>query len=679
MMAGPVDYAYVENLREKLRQYNDAYYDKDAPLVDDYTYDQMLRELERLEAAHPEWADPESPTRVVGGRALSTFSKVSHEVRMESLQDVFSIEELRAFLTKTSADTPIEWVVEHKIDGLSVALEYRDGVFYRGATRGDGTTGEDVSANLLTMSSIPKRLAEDPPSRLIVRGEVFMSDRSFTSLNESQEELGQKLFANPRNAAAGSLRQLDPKVTSGRDLSLFCFNVQLVEGRTFATHLESLEFLAANGFPVIPVSDAVIDIEAVISAVEVIGAERGRLSYGIDGAVVKANSLAVRETLGSTSKFPRWAAAYKFSPEQQETRIRDIIVQVGRSGKITPLAVLEPVTVAGSTISRATLHNEDFIEEKDIRVGDSVIIQKAGDVIPEVVRVQTDKRPAEAVPYAMPQVCPACGSVVIRREGEAASYCTGANCPAQRLRRLIHFASRDCMNIEGLGPANLRVLVEKGYIQSLGDLYRLPEHASELERLPGWGKRSVTKLLEAVEGSKKNPLERVLTALGIPQIGTAAARVLAKAFPDIWALAEAEADMLQTLPDIGATSAQSIRAFFDSPDNLSVLREFAQFGVNLTSDTYGSGEAQEELPWSDLRFVVTGTLESMSREEAEAKIRSLGAAAQSQVSAKTSFVVVGAKAGSKATKAAALGIPTLDEAAFLDALQNPATLSAREI
>ncbi len=674
-MADRIDETYVKDLRAKLRELNEAYYDLDQPLVEDQEYDRLLTELETIEREHPEWATADSPTVTIGGQASAVFTKVTHEVKMESLQDVFSLTELEDFLQRTKSQvqgTP-EWIVEQKIDGLSVALEYRNGIYYRGATRGDGTTGEDVTMNLATLASVPKKLEGQVPSRLIVRGEVYMTEEAFANLNRSQEDLGQKLFANPRNAAAGSLRQLDSKITASRDLSLFCFNVQLVEGLTFATHYESLRYLETQGFPVIRYSEPVTDPEDVLAKVAEIGSIRGSLPYGIDGAVVKINDLALRTELGSTSKYPRWACAYKYPPEQVFTTVDDIIVQVGRSGKITPLALLQPVTVAGSTISRVTLHNEDFIRDKDIRVGDKVLIQKAGDVIPEVVQVDFSQRPPDSTPYIMPTHCPACGSEIVRREGEAASYCTGVDCPAQRLRRLIHFTSRDCMNIEGLGPANLQMLLEGGFITRFSDLYRLETHREKLMELPGWGEKSVTKLLENIERSKSNPLSRLLNALGIPQIGTAAARGLAQAFPDIWALAAATTEELQALPDIGPATAQSIHAFFAGESNRNLLHELEDLGVNMKSDTYAASEGAD-LPWTGLRMVVTGTLTSMSREEAEAKIRANGAAAQGSVSAKTSYVIVGEKAGSKADKARNLGVPILSEEQFLDVLADPGTL-----
>lgn len=669
------DKAYVEALRARLRELNDAYYNKDAPLVEDAVYDKLLRELEDIEAEHPEWRTPDSPTQMVGGEASSELGKVQHEVRMESLQDVFSLAELAAFLDKTESSLETEqpaWVVEQKIDGLSVSLEYRDGLFFRGATRGDGTIGEDITANLRTLKELPQRLKRDKPARLIVRGEVYMSNDSFLRLNQWQEEIGGRLFANPRNAAAGSLRQLDPKITAGRELSLFCFNVQLIEGHHLQSHVESLDYLAANGFPVIAHSAALSDKEAVLEAVAAIGDKRGLLPYGIDGAVVKLDNLALRETLGSTSKFPRWAAAYKFSPEQEETVIEDITVQVGRSGKLTPLAILKPVLVAGSTISRATLHNEDFIRDKDIRRKDHVIIQKAGDIIPEVVRVLPEKRAEDSLPYVFPEHCPACGSKVLRREGEAAAYCTGADCPAQRLRHLIHFTSRNCMEIEGLGPANLAQFTERGLITGIADIYRLKDKQAALEELPGWGSRSAEKLLAAVEASKERPLERLINALGIPQIGEAGARVLAAHFPDMDALARADEETLLALPDIGRTTADSVRGFFQSENNQKLLAELKSLGLNMRSAIYA--EDADVKPWAGLRFVVTGSLAAMGRAEAEEAIRSRGGAASSSVSKKTSYVIVGENAGSKAQKAAELKIPMLTEADFLKALEQPERL-----
>lgn len=678
-MPGAPDQNYVDELREKLLRYNDAYYNKDAPLVDDAVYDRLLRELETLENEHPEWRRADSPTQIVGGRASDDLGKVRHEVKMESLQDVFSLEELEGFLQKTSEHLPgAEWVVEQKIDGLSVSLEYRDGRFYRGATRGDGEVGEDITANLMTLSGLPRELSEDRPSRLIVRGEVYMSNESFIKLNQQQEDIGGRLFANPRNAAAGSLRQLDPKVTAERELSLFCFNVQLAEGLSFETHSESLDFLQRNGFPVIRHSRPLASADDIMAEVENIGEIRGTLPYGIDGAVVKLDRLDLRNELGSTSKFPRWAAAFKFSPEQEETTLKEIAVQVGRSGKLTPLAVLEPVTVAGSTISRATLHNEDFIKEKDIRPGDRVIIQKAGDIIPEVVKVLPEKRPPEGLePYKFPETCPACGAKVLRREGEAASYCTGADCPAQRLRHLIHFTSRDCMDIEGLGPANLRLFVDKGFISGIADIYRLEDKRDMLLELPGFGERSVEKLLLAAEASKQRPLERLLNALGIPQIGAAGARVLAESFPNMKALAEADEETLLSLSDIGPTTAASLRSFFASENNRALLKELEELGLNMDSELYGTEQAAQ--PWEGLRFVVTGTLQAFGRAEAEEKIRSLGGAASGSVSSKTSYLVMGEKAGSKAEKAKELEIPILNEEAFLKALEQPLSLKADDL
>jgi DNA ligase (NAD+) len=670
----PIDEAYVEKLRAHIEALNHAYYDLDSPLTDDQTYDKLLRELEEIEEAHPEWRLESSPTQHVGGRADETLAKVRHEVPMESLQDVFSIEELEAALTRVDRVYPgALWCVEPKIDGLSVALEYRNGRFYRAATRGDGQTGEDISDNVRTFKELPLELKVKPiPERLIIRAEAYMSKQSFDKLNLEQETLGLRTFANPRNAAAGSLRQLDFKITAERDLSLFCFNVQLVEGMTFDSHLESLKYLEANGFPVIYEEKPSRDIKTLSALIRKIQDQRDDLPYGIDGAVVKLDDLALRQTLGSTAKYPRWAVAYKFPPEQAETLVESIEIQVGRSGKLTPLAYLKPVFLAGSTISRATLHNEDFIKQKDIRKGDTVVIQKAGDIIPEVVRVDVSKRPQDSKPYKMPEFCPSCGAEVVRREGEAASYCTGADCPAQQLRHLEHFTSRDAMNIEGLGAANLEKLNQLGFISRLSDIYRLEDKREALEKLPGWGPKSVDNLLTAIERTKSNPLYRLINALGIPLVGTQTARVLGQAFNSIWDLAHADRERLESIPDIGAISADMILAFFAGESNLALIRELEELGVNVNRlEDETPGQAAEDMAWQGLTFVVTGSLEDMSRQEAQEKIRALGAKVSSSVSGKTDYLVCGEKPGSKRDKALELGVPILTDEDFKAYLKEP--------
>lgn len=664
---------YVDKLRKQLEDYNHAYYDLDSPLIDDQTYDQLLRELEAIETQYPEFRLENSPTQSVGGQVSNLFSKVTHAVKMESLQDVFSIDELETYLSKLmSSYKDLAWIVEPKIDGLSVSIEYREGEFFQAATRGDGLEGEDITENIKTLQNLPMTLPNaEGLNRIIIRAEVYMSQESFDRLNLEQEALGQKTFANPRNAAAGSLRQLDANVTKSRELSLFCFNVQLVEGLSFQTHDESIQFLQKNGFPTISESGPFTSKNAIISRVEEIKESRNQLPYGIDGAVVKLNNLAMREQLGSTSKFPRWAVACKFAAEQVETIVEDIVVQVGRSGKLTPLAYLKPVLVAGSTVSRATLHNEDFIRLKDIRVKDTVIIQKAGDIIPEVVRVIEERRNPNSEVYEMPHYCPSCGSVVIRKPGESATYCTGASCPAQRLRHLIHFTSRGAMNIEGLGPANLETFVKAGFIHSISDIYRLKDKKEELENLPGFGPKSVEKLLLAIENSKSNNLERLINGLGITHIGAQASQVLSKHFTSLWDLAQASMEELLQVPEIGFGSASMIQAFFASDANLTLLRELEQLGLNFFSS---STEEESEQIWDSLVFVVTGSMELYSRKEIEAIIQENGGKLSSSVSKNTDYLVLGLKPGSKKDKAEQLGIRILSEAEFISSLENKTEL-----
>ncbi|MHB8964068.1 MAG: NAD-dependent DNA ligase LigA, partial [Saccharofermentanales bacterium] len=529
----------IQELRAKIEYHSKLYYEKDSPEISDFEYDAMLRRLEELEADYPLFASPDSPTVKVGGAALQKFKKVVHKYPMQSLTDVFSEEELRTFITRLEADIgEVDYVVERKIDGLSVALEYENGEFIRASTRGDGNIGEDVTPNVRTISAVPLRLAERIPF-LEVRGEVYMQTSVFLKLNENQEILGEKIFANPRNAAAGSLRQLNPSVTAQRRLDIFIFNVQGIEGKTFRTHSESLAWLKSQGFPVSPEYMVCTGVEAVIRTVEAIGEVRGVMEYGIDGAVVKVDSLATRDELGTTSKVPRWAVAYKYPPEQKETVIEEILVQVGRTGKVTPLARLTPVRIAGSTVSRATLHNEDFIRDKDIREGDTVLVQKAGDIIPEVVRVMYEKRTDGHKPFAMPVNCPECGAPVVRENNEAASRCTGSQCPAQLFRHLVHFVSKDAMNIDGLGPSILDMLLENRLIAGVADIYTLSQKRQELLSLARFGEKSVDNLLRSIEQSKANSIERLITAFGIRNIGVRAAAVLAQNFGSMDALAEA--------------------------------------------------------------------------------------------------------------------------------------------
>ena len=646
----------ILELRKKIEEYNTAYYVLDNPRVDDYEYDRLTRRLRELERDNPQLVSPDSPTQRVGGKPSEAFSPVVHEVPLESLNDVFTFEEVEAFGERVGDAAAAEgYVVEPKIDGLSVALTYDNGVFVRGATRGDGVTGEDVSDNLRTIRSLPQSLPGGP-EHLVVRGEVYMPRAVFRELNEEREVSGLPLLANPRNAAAGSLRQLDPKVAASRRLALLVFNIQTVRGRDFTTHEASLEYLRELGFTVV---DGVkcMTIGDCLRQIEWLGDNRESLGYDIDGAVVKLNALRARAALGSTSKAPRWALAYKYPPEKKETRVLDITVQVGRTGVLTPKAVVEPVRLAGTTVTNATLHNEDFIRSKDIRVGDTVILQKAGEIIPEVLEVVLAKRPPETAPYAFPGVCPECGSPVSRDEGGAAVRCRGAECPAQRLRNIVHFASRNAMDIEGLGIAVVQQLLEAGLINTAGDLYYLD--AERLTALPRFGKKSAENLLAAIEKSKGNDLPRLLAALGIPQVGQSAARALAEHFITLEAIESATAEELTAVGDIGAVTAGSLMEWFSNPQSQHLLSRLRDAGVNMESraevkDTRFAGKT----------FVLTGALSKYTREEAGAIILKHGGTVSSSVSKKTSYVLAGEDAGSKLTKAQSLGVPVITEADF---------------
>ena len=650
----------VLQLTKTLNEANYSYYVLDDPTMPDFEYDRLLRRLEVLEAEHPELLAPDSPTQRVGGKALSQFVKVEHPVPLESLQDVFSLEELAEFGDRVRQSIPApEYTVEPKVDGLSVALEYVDGVFVRGATRGDGRIGEDVTENLRTVRSIPMKL-ENAPARLIVRGEVFMPKAVFEQLNEAREAAGEALFANPRNAAAGSLRQLDPKIAAARRLDILVFNLQLCEGREFSTHSETLDYLRGLKFKVIPYTLCRTreEIDAQIAAVD---ESRYELAYDIDGAVVKLNDLAGRAALGSTAKFPRWAAAYKYPPEIKETVLKDIVIQVGRTGVLTPRAVVEPIRLAGTTVTSATLHNQDFISEKDIRVGDTVRIRKAGEIIPEILGVVPEKRPAEAAPYLLPQVCPVCGAPVERDEDGAALRCTGAECPAQLSRNIEHFVSRDAMNIDGLGGAIVDQLIAAGHIQSPADLYHLS--LEELASLWKKGDKAPKKLLASIEASKENDLSRLIYALGIRQVGEKTGKLLARAFGSLDALMEADEERLTQVPDVGGITAQSIVAWFRSPQSRHMIERLRTAGVNFESKTEITDRRFE-----GKTFVLTGALTRFTREEATEQIEQYGGKASGSVSKKTSYVVAGENAGSKLKKANELGIPVLSEEEFLSML-----------
>lgn len=652
----------IERLRTVLNQAGYEYYVMDNPTMSDYDYDHQLRRLEELEAAHPELVTPDSPTQRVGGQVQEGFQPVTHQVPLESLQDVFDLRELSEFDQRVRGAVPeAEYDVEPKVDGLSVALEYVDGAFVRGATRGDGRVGEDVTANLKTIRAIPLKLPE-PVLHLIVRGEVFMPRTVFARLNEDREQSGEALFANPRNAAAGSLRQLDPRIAAARQLSIIVFNVQYVEGISFTTHTESLDWLERMRFKVIP-HDTCSTIEQAGASIRSIGENRTAYPYDIDGAVVKVNSLQERSLLGSTAKFPRWAAAYKYPPEQKPSRVLDIVVQVGRTGVLTPRAVLEPVRLAGTTVQSASLHNQDYIAEKDIRIGDTVLVQKAGEIIPEVVGVVREKRPEGTQPYRLPERCPVCGAHVARDEDGAAIRCTGAECPAQLLRNLTHFASRDAMDIEGLGPAVVEGLVKAGLVRTPGDLYRLEaQSVAQLERM---GQKSAENLIAAIEKSKSRDLSRLLFAFGIRQVGQKAAKVLAARFGTLDRLSQATVEELTAVDDIGEITARSLAEWLHSDQAEHLIASLKGAGVNTAS------QAQPvDGRLAGKTFVLTGTLEHFSRAEAGARIEALGGKVSSSVSRKTSYVVVGEEAGSKLDKANALGITVLSEAEFLQMLSD---------
>ena len=654
--------ALIEQLRSELIQAGYEYYVQDNPTMSDYDYDHKLRMLEELEEKYPEAVTPDSPTQRVGGKALDAFEQVVHAVALESLQDVFDFEELHSFDQRVhSTVSDAEYTVEPKVDGLSVALEYLDGVFVRGATRGDGRVGEDVTENLRTIRSIPMKLPQAVRGRLIVRGEVYMPKKVFHALNEQRESRGEHLFANPRNAAAGSLRQLDPKIAAERKLDIAVFNVQLIEGQSFATHGESLEYLKAQNFKVIPYS-VCVNAHEVTACITEIGENRENYPFDIDGAVVKVNNLSEREILGSTAKFPRWAAAYKYPPEEKATKLVDIMVQVGRTGVLTPKAVLEPVHLAGTTVTYATLHNQDFITERDIRIGDTVMVRKAGEIIPEVLSVVTERRPDKTEPYRLPERCPACGAVVSRDEDGAHIRCTGAECPAQLLRTLAHFASRDAMDIEGLGISVVENLVHAGLVKTPGDLYFLKEN--ELSELEHMGKKSAKNLLSAIEKSKNQDLSRLLFSFGIRQIGQKAGKVLAARFHTLDALRQATLEELTSVDDIGEITAKNVLDWFAAPQSQHLIERLKEAGVNMTAAEQGSDQR-----FAGKTFVLTGTLERFTRSEATEMIESRGGKASGSVSKKTAYVVAGEAAGSKLRKAQELGIPVLTEEEFLEMMQ----------
>ena len=651
----------IDELIKVLNHANHRYYVLDDPEMADYEYDRLLRELEELEGEYPELLRPDSPTQRVGGKALSQFHKVVHPVPLMSLQDVFSHEELTEFIEKVRQQFPgCLFSVEPKIDGLSVALEYENGVFIRGATRGDGVEGEDVTENIKTIRSIPMTIP-NAPRRLIVRAEVFMPKKSFEVLNERQEAAGKPLFANPRNAAAGSLRQLDPKIAAKRNLDAYIFNIQLIDGEDFTTHRESLAYLNERNFKVIP-STILSHPAEILTEVNRIDEQRADLVCDIDGAVIKLDNLSMRDLMGATAKCPRWAVAYKYPPEIKPTVVEDIVVQVGRTGVLTPKAVVKAVRLAGTTVTNATLHNQDFITQRDIRIGDTVLIRKAGEIIPEILEVDLSKRPAGTEPYRLPNFCPVCGAATSRDEDSAFCRCTGISCPAQLSRNIEHFVSRDAMDIEGLGGAIVEALIEKKLINSPADIYMLK--LDDIKSLWKSGETAAKKLLLAIENSKQQDLSRLIYALGIRQVGAKTAKVLAGFFITMDAFAAASVEDLTQIPDVGEVTAQYIVQWFSQPQTDHMLETLRAAGVNFESK-----KTVTDSRFAGMTFVLTGALTKFTREEATEQIERFGGKASGSVSKKTTYVVVGENAGSKERKARELGIPILSEEAFLDMIQ----------
>lgn len=649
----------INELRNLINYHSNLYYTLDKTEISDFEYDKLMSELKRMEAEDPSLITPDSPTQRIGGKILEGFKEVHHAVRMESLNDLFAKEEVLEFGRKTeeTLGEKVEYVTEMKIDGLSVSLEYRDGVFFRGSTRGDGDTGEDVTENLKTIRSIPLKLTEAVPY-LEVRGEVYMSHKSFEALNRKQEEAGLEPFKNPRNVASGTLKQLDSSVVASRRLDIFVFNIQQIEGKDIKTHKEAIDYLTLLGFKTSPVKEVFTSIEDAFGEVAAIGERRGDLGFDIDGAVIKVNSLAQRALLGSTAKFPRWAAAYKYPPEQKETKLNRIVIQVGRTGVLTPNAEFDPIRLAGTTVSRATLHNLDFIREKGIKIGDTILVQKAGDIIPEVVKALPEKRTGEESEFEMPLFCPVCNAPVYREEGEAAYRCSGGECPAQLARNVIHFASKGAMDIEGLGPAVVHQLLDSSLISSAADLYYLS--AEDIIPLEKMGKKSAENLINAIEKSKQNDLSRLIFALGIRNIGQKAGKVLSKHFGSLDAVINASPEEISACEDFGMIMAESIKRFFEIEQNMDIVEKLRRAGVNFLSTQAPAGSL-----FAGKTFVLTGTLPTLKRNEAAKLIEDNGGKTSSSVSKKTDYVLLGEDAGSKLEKALSLGISTISEEEFL--------------
>ncbi len=657
----------IRSLCDYLNHNSYLYYVLDRPEITDREYDMAFRELSDLAAQYPDLMPADSPLARVGGQVLSGFAKVNHEVPMQSLEDLFSREEVISWVTdlmdKYGRD--IVFSVEHKIDGLSASVLYRDGILVRGATRGNGLIGEDVTENMRTIGSLPLSV-KGAPQLLEVRGEVYISKADFAELNRQADENGQQPFANPRNAAAGSLRQLDSRIAAKRHLNIFVFNIQRSsQEMNIHSHTEGFEYLRSLGFKVIQGYRKCSTPQQVWDAICAIGEERSALPYDIDGAVIKVDDLSLRNIIGGTSHAPKWAVAYKYPPEQQPTRVTDITIQVGRTGVLTPTAELEPVRLAGSTVSRATLHNADYIRDKDIRIGDTVWVQKAGDIIPEIVRVDTDLRPADSTPYIFPAACPVCGSPVVRENQEVAWRCTATDCPAQLVRSLIHYVQRDAMNIEGLGDALAETLVKENIVSDVADLYRLSQHRDRIEALDKMGAKSTDNLLEAIERSKKSGLDRLLYGLGIRHVGKHTARMIAKEYPSIRQLMDADEDKLASVEDVGPVIAHSVTQYFANPGNRSLAERLEAYGVNVT---YDNGQVSSR--FAGMNIVVTGKLENFGRDQIKAVIEANGGKSSDSVSKKTTYVLAGENSGSKETKARQLGIPVISEKEFMEMLED---------
>ena len=656
----------VEELRRLIEYHNNRYYNLDDPEITDHEYDLLSLELRSLEGKYPELVHPDSPTQKVGGTTKRELRKVTHDVPVISLQDAFSKQEVEAFVQRIEQElqNPV-FVVEKKLDGLSVLLRYHNGVLTEGITRGDGEVGESVYENLLMIPTVPKEIPTPLPY-LEVRGEIYMSYEAFNEANQRQEESGERKYQTPRNLAAGTMRQLDPSIVKERNLDIFVFNLEVSEGMDFASHSVSLDWLKEQGFPISPDFVICTNADEVWEAIENIEKTRWSLPFGIDGAVVKLDNLQERMRLGMTSKVPRWAVAYKYAPEQKETLVEDIHIQVGRTGRLTPLAILKPVNIAGTTVSRAALHNQDYINTKDIRIGDTVVVQKAGDIIPQILQVKLESRPSGTQPFIIPDTCPNCGSPAVPEENGADIRCTNSGCQAQFIRKLIHFASKNAMNIEGMGPSSVERLMIEGYLESFTDIYKLADYRDELIEQGVVGKEKGTdNLLRAIENSKQNDIDRLITGLGIRNVGRQSARVIAQSFPDMKALSEAEYEDLISLPDFGEIMVQDILEYFAQPETLELLKEFEKLGVNMKSKSL---ETQKDKRLEAKTFVLTGTLPTMTRDQASELIQNHGGKISGSVSKKTSYVLAGEEAGSKLAKARNLGIPVISEEDLLDLL-----------